>query len=174
MILIHLRKGLACKLGVVTGLGQRISFHVLFCRADRTLLDLASHCRLLFHNRSRHPKFCRWFILYPLYAVSEIAIISTDLAELLGSAIALNLLFPKLPLWGGVLLTVCDVLLVLAFANPLHGRPVRSFEIVIGVLVCPSLMIFTSVHISRESGIGRVDMHVHSCFQGSSRVGWSF
>ncbi|KAF8481695.1 natural resistance-associated macrophage protein [Russula ochroleuca] len=110
-------QGLACKLGVVTG------------------LDLAAHCRLLFHNRSRHPKFCRWFILYPLYALSEVAIISTDLAELLGSAIALNLLFPKLPLWGGVLLTACDVLLVLAFANPLHGRPVRSFELMIGILV---------------------------------------
>jgi NRAMP (natural resistance-associated macrophage protein)-like metal ion transporter len=165
---------LACKLGVVTGLGQRISFHVLFCRANRTLLDLASHCRLLFHNRSRHPKFCRWFILYPLYAVSEIAIISTDLAELLGSAIALNLLFPKLPLWGGVLLTAFDVLLILAFANPLHGRPVRSFELMIGILVCISLMIFTPYHILRDTGIGRVDMHVYPCFQGSSRVGWSF
>ena len=63
------------------------------------------------------------------------AIISTDLAELLGSAIALNLLFPKLPLWAGVLLTSFDVLLILAFADPLHGRPVRSFELIIGILV---------------------------------------
>ncbi|KAI0281227.1 smf Mn2+ and Fe2+ transporter [Russula aff. rugulosa BPL654] len=110
-------QGLSCKLGVVTG------------------LDLAAHCRLLFYNRSRHPKFYRWFILYPLYVSSEIAIISTDLAELLGSAIALNLLFPKLPLWGGVLLTASDVLLVLAFANPLHSRPVRSFELMIGIMV---------------------------------------
>ncbi|KAH9980785.1 natural resistance-associated macrophage protein-domain-containing protein [Russula compacta] len=110
-------QSLACKLGVVTG------------------LDLASHCRLLLYNRSRHRTFCRWFILYPLYVASEIAIISTDLAELLGSAIALNLLFPKLPLWGGVLFTAFDVLLILAFADPLHGRPVRSFEFVIGILV---------------------------------------
>lgn len=99
------------------------------------MLDLASHCRLLLYNRSRHPIFCRWFILYPLYAASEIAIISTDLAELLGSAIALSLLFPKLPIWGGVLLTAFDVLLILAFADPLHGRPVRPFEFVIGILV---------------------------------------
>ena len=41
-------------------------------------------------------------MLYPLYVLSEIAIISTDLAELLGSAIALCLLFPSLPLWAGV------------------------------------------------------------------------
>ena len=48
-------------------------------------------------------------MLYPLYALAEIAIISTDLAELLGSAIALCLLFPALPLWAGVLLTASDV-----------------------------------------------------------------
>ncbi|KAH9953383.1 natural resistance-associated macrophage protein-domain-containing protein [Russula dissimulans] len=113
-------QSLACKLGVVTG------------------LDLAAHCRLLLHNRTRHPALCRWLTLYPLYVFSEIAIISTDLAELLGSAIALNLLFPGLPLWGGVLLTAVDVLLILAFADPLHGRPVRSFEFIIGILVCTS------------------------------------
>jgi len=100
------------------------------------LLDLASHCRLLFYNRARHPKLFRWLLLYPLYALSEVAIISTDLSELLGSAIALNLLFPRLPLWAGVLLTGFDVLLILAFADPLRGRPVRSFELIIGVLVC--------------------------------------
>ncbi|KAI0297569.1 natural resistance-associated macrophage protein-domain-containing protein [Multifurca ochricompacta] len=110
-------QSLACKLGVVTG------------------LNLASHCRLLFHNRSRHPALCRWLILYPLYVLSEVAIISTDLAELLGSAIALNLLFPKLPLWGGALLTAFDVLLILACSDPLHSRPVRSFEFLIGILV---------------------------------------
>jgi len=97
--------------------------------------DLAAHCRLLLYNRTRRPTLFRWLTLYPLYIFSEIAIISTDLAELLGSAIALNLLFPGLPLWGGVLLTAFDVLLILAFADPLHGRPVRSFEFIIGILV---------------------------------------
>ena len=158
---------------MVTGLGQRVFLNIFFHHLTRTLAlsDLASHCRLLFYNRSRHPKLCRWLILYPLYVFSEIAIISTDLAELLGSAIALNLLFPKLPLWGGVLLTAFDVLLVLAFANPLHSRPVRSFELMIGILVCIFLITFTSVHISRDTGIDRVDMHVCPCLQDSSRVG---
>ncbi|KAI9453545.1 natural resistance-associated macrophage protein [Lactarius psammicola] len=129
-------QGLACKLGVVTG------------------LDLAAHCRLLFYDRPRHPKLIRWLVLYPLYALSEVAIISTDLAELLGSAIALNLLFPRLPLWAGVLLTAFDVLLILAFADPLHGRPVRSFELIIAilvliVLVCMCILV-SRIHVRWE------------------------
>ncbi|KAG6331720.1 hypothetical protein ID866_7370 [Astraeus odoratus] len=119
---------LATRLGVVTG------------------LDLASHCRLLFHDRRRHKMLWRWGILYPLYALSEIAIISTDLAEMLGSAIALVLLFPSLPLWAGVLLTASDVMLILAFDNPLKARPVKVFEyliavLVLTVLICMALII---------------------------------
>ncbi|KAH9487086.1 Iron transporter SMF3 [Psilocybe cubensis] len=116
---------LACKLGCVTG------------------LDLASHCRLLLHNNSRHPRLVRRLVLYPLYVLSEIAIISTDLAELLGSAIGLCLLFPKLPLWGGVVITAADVLIFLFFADPSRsqGRPVRLFEytiigLVLAVFAC--------------------------------------
>ncbi|OJA21566.1 hypothetical protein AZE42_10612 [Rhizopogon vesiculosus] len=119
---------LACRLGVVTG------------------LDLASHCRILFHDRPRHTKLWRWTVLYPLYALAEIAIISTDLAELLGSAIALNLLFPSLPLWAGVLTTGADVLLILAFGNPLCARPMKFFEwiiaaLVFAVLICMAIII---------------------------------
>ncbi|KIO16869.1 hypothetical protein M407DRAFT_230354 [Tulasnella calospora MUT 4182] len=40
-------------------------------------------------------------VLYPLYAFSSIAIIATDMAEDLVSAIASKLIFPKLPLCGG-------------------------------------------------------------------------
>ncbi|KAI0050579.1 natural resistance-associated macrophage protein [Auriscalpium vulgare] len=124
---------LASKLGIVTG------------------LDLASHCRLLLYNRPKHTRLYRWVALYPLYALSEVAIIATDLAELLGSAIALNLLFPKLPLWAGVLLTALDVLLILALDDPLGGRPVKMFELliaglVISVLVCMCIII-SQVHV---------------------------
>lgn len=75
-------------------------------------------------------------MLYPLYALAEVAIVATDLAELLGSAIALCLLFPRLPLYAGVLLTGADVLILLAVRNPLDGKPVRVFEILIAALVC--------------------------------------
>lgn len=100
-----------------------------------TLVDLASHCRLLLHSRPKHTKFYRWGMLYPLYILAEGAIIATDLAELLGSAIALVLLFPRLPLWAGVLITGADVLLLLAMKDPLGGSPVKAFEFLIGGMV---------------------------------------
>ena len=74
--------------------------------------------------------------------VAEIAIISTDLAELLGSAIALNLIFPKLPLWAGVVLTSLDVLLILALNDGNKGRPVRLFEAIIIALVRPLFILY--------------------------------
>ena len=72
-----------------------------------------------------------------MYALSEIAIISTDIAELLGSAIGLNLLFPSLPLWAAVILTAFDVLFILAVGDPSKrgNRPVRLFEFIIILLV---------------------------------------
>ncbi|KAH7915686.1 natural resistance-associated macrophage protein-domain-containing protein [Hygrophoropsis aurantiaca] len=132
---------LASRLGVVTG------------------LDLASHCRLLFHDRPNHTRVWRWTVLYPLYVLSEIAIVSTDLAELLGSAIALVLLFPSLPLWAGVLLTASDVLLILALGNPLRGRPVRLFELVIAILVLAVLICMAII-------IARIDVNWGQAFDG--------
>lgn len=77
--------------------------------------DLAECCRERFHNRPHNKLKWRWGVLYPLYFLAESAIIFTDLAELLGSAIALTLIFPKLPLWAGVLLTSADIFIVLLF-----------------------------------------------------------
>ncbi|KAI9570157.1 natural resistance-associated macrophage protein-domain-containing protein [Boletus coccyginus] len=119
---------LAARLGAVTG------------------LDLASHCRLLFHDRPRHTLLWRWGVFYPLYILAEIAIICTDLAEMLGSAIALVLLFPSLPLWSTVLLTATDVMLFLAIENPLKSKRVKLFEgtiavLVLAVLICMGLVM---------------------------------
>lgn len=55
------------------------------------LSDLAVQCRLAFYDRPRHKLLFRYGLLYPLYAITELGIIFTDLAELLGSAIAINL-----------------------------------------------------------------------------------
>lgn len=52
------------------------------------------------------------FLRLPMWAMAEMAIIATDLAEVIGTAVALNLLF-GLPILWGVLLTVFDVLLIL-------------------------------------------------------------
>jgi len=80
--------------------------------------------------------------LYPLYLLAEVAIIATDLAELLGSAIALCLLFPRLELWHGVLITAFDVIIILAMGDPLRGKPVKMFEILIAGMVSEFLNFF--------------------------------
>ena len=133
---------MASRLGIVTGLGMYPVYRSLIVHIlTFSHTDLASHCRMLLYNRPKHTKFYRWCILYPLYVLAEVAIISTDLAELIGSATALVLLFPALPLWAGVLLTASDVLLILAFCDPTRGRPVRLFELLIAVLVCNSIIL---------------------------------
>src|SRR3954471_9537457 len=65
--------------------------------------DLAQACR---------DSFPRWVSL-PLWLSAEIAITATDLAEVIGTAIGLNLLF-NIPLGIGVIITAADVFLILA------------------------------------------------------------
>jgi manganese transport protein len=65
--------------------------------------DLAQACR---------DSFPRWVTL-PLWLSAEVAITATDLAEVIGTAIGLNLLF-DIPLQIGVVITAADVFLILA------------------------------------------------------------
>ena len=65
-----------------------------------------------------------------LWLLCELAIVACDLAEVLGAAVALKLLF-HLPLVWGVLLTAAEVLLILA----LQGRGVRRLEALIVALM---------------------------------------
>lgn len=64
--------------------------------------DLAQACR---------DAYPRW-AAYPLWLAAEVAIIATDIAEVIGTAIGLNLLF-GIPLELGVILTALDVFLIL-------------------------------------------------------------
>lgn len=80
---------LCIKLGVVTG------------------RDLAQACR------DHYSKPTVWF----LWILCEIAIAACDLAEVLGTAIALQLLFPKISLVTGCIITSLDVLAVLYLQN---------------------------------------------------------
>jgi manganese transport protein len=50
------------------------------------------------------------------YSPLQVAITATDLAEIIGSATAMYLLF-GLPLWIGVLITAVDVLIILFFGT---------------------------------------------------------
>jgi len=76
--------------------------------------------------RDWYPAWTRW----PNWIVCEIAIGACDLAEVLGSAVAINLLF-HIPLLLAVLITAFDVMLLLA----LQGLGMRKIEAVVGVLV---------------------------------------
>jgi len=93
---------ISARLGVVTG------------------KDLAQCCR------DWYPKWTRW----PNWLMSEVAIGACDLAEVLGSAVALNLLF-HIPLLWAVIITGFDVLLLLA----LQRFGMRTIEAVVVLLV---------------------------------------
>ncbi|KIC01633.1 iron transporter [Flavobacterium sp. JRM] len=70
------------------------------------------------------------FINYILYILAEVAIAACDLAEVLGMAIGINLLF-DIPLIEGVLITVLDTFLLLFLIN----KGIRKMEAFIIVLV---------------------------------------
>jgi manganese transport protein len=82
--------------------------------------DLAQCCR------DWYPRWTRW----PNWLLCEVAICACDLAEVLGSAVALNLLF-HIPLLWAVIITGVDVLLLLA----LQSSGVRTIEAVVLLLV---------------------------------------
>lgn len=82
--------------------------------------DLAQACR------DWYPRWTRW----PNWLLCELAIGACDLAEVLGSAVALNLLF-HIPLFWAVLITAVDVLLLLA----LQRFGMRTVEAVVVLLI---------------------------------------
>ncbi|HEY5234325.1 MAG TPA: Nramp family divalent metal transporter [Verrucomicrobiae bacterium] len=82
--------------------------------------DLAQCCH------DWYPKWTR----VPNWLMAEIAIIACDMAEVLGGAVALNMLF-HIPIFWGVIITGVDVLLLLA----LQGLGMRMIEGVVLLLV---------------------------------------
>src|SRR3954454_13601295 len=93
---------ISARLGVVTG------------------KDLAQCCR------DWYPRWTRW----PNWLASELAIGACDLAEVLGSAVALNLMF-HIPLLWAVIITGLDVLLLLA----LQRFGMRTIEAIVLLLI---------------------------------------
>lgn len=124
---------LCCRLGAVTGMDLAVQTRRLVLR-----LPADSDAPPDWDAPGMRARY--WGLLIPLYIINEGAIIATELAELIGSAIALNLLFPSLPLWGGVLVTSADVFLVLFLYRP--SMSVRIFESLIGALVLIVLACF--------------------------------
>jgi manganese transport protein len=101
-LMAMLLQHLALKLGIATG------------------RDLAQACR----DHYSPP------VAIVLWVLCELAIVACDLAEVIGSAIALNLLF-GMPLLIGVLITAADVLLILLLQN----RGFRWLECIVGTLI---------------------------------------
>ena len=89
------------------------------------------------------------FINYILYFLAEIAIAACDLAEVLGMAIGLNLLF-GIPLLEGVLITVLDTFLLLFLINK-GIRKMEAFIIALVVIIGFSF-IFEMVFAQPEIG----------------------
>ncbi|GAC1624529.1 MAG: Nramp family divalent metal transporter [Candidatus Acidiferrum sp.] len=119
-------QALSAKLGVATG------------------RDLAQACR---EHYSRRTTLFLWL-------VCEIAIAACDLAEVLGSAVALKLLF-GLPLLAGVLITALDVLIVLA----LQGRGFRLVEafvitLIASIAACFAYELFIAQPLWQHAALG--------------------
>ena len=110
---------LAARLGIATG------------------RDLAQSCR---SEYSRPVSFSLWVLC-------EIAICACDLAEVIGSAVALNLLF-NIPLIVGVILTALDVLVVML----LQKRGFRYLEaLVIGLIALIGMGFLLEIFFSQPS-----------------------
>ncbi|MGI8468390.1 MAG: Nramp family divalent metal transporter [Pyrinomonadaceae bacterium] len=118
-----LLQSLALRLGIVTG------------------RDLAQACRDHFHPG----------VSFVLWILCEVAIVACDLAEVIGSAIALNLLF-GIPLVWGVLLTAFDVMILLLLQN----RGFRFLETIIITLVATIGLCFAAEIIFSRPDIGGV------------------
>src|SRR5436305_8052452 len=117
---------ISARLGVVTG------------------KDLAQSCR------DCYPKWTRW----PNWLLSEVAIGACDLAEVLGSAVALNLLF-HIPLLWAVIITGLDVLLLLA----LQRSGMRMLEAVVLLLIATiGVCYFIEIFVLPQTQPGFLEM----------------
>ena len=123
-------QSLCAKLGTVTG------------------LNLAENCR-------KH--LPRW-LNYVMYFFAEAAIIATDISEVIGTVIALNLLL-HIPLVAGCAIAVTDVIFILLFYNPsgMTLRATRIFEMLIALLVLGVVVCFCiELRSVRGTSIGEV------------------
>ena len=117
---------ISARLGVVTG------------------RDLAQCCR------DWAPRWTRW----PNWLMSEVAIGACDLAEVLGSAVALNLLF-HIPLLWAVIITGLDVLLLLG----LQHFGMRTIEAIVLLLVATiGICYFIEIFVLPQTQPGFVEL----------------
>jgi manganese transport protein len=131
-----LLQSLAARLGIVKG------------------LDLAQA------SRQQYPSW----VNFSLYVLAEIAIAATDLAEIIGMAIGLNLLF-DLPMLYGVLITVLDTFLLLFLIN----KGIRKIELfIISLVSIIGLSFFAEMLIVKPDLPGIMKGFIPSSLTGES------
>jgi manganese transport protein len=116
-------------------------------------LLLQSHCArlgvvtgkdLAQASRESYPKFVNFF----LYLLAEIAIAACDLAEVIGMAIGLHLLFPSVSILMGVCFTVLDSFVLLFLLN----KGIRKLEaIIISLVALIGVSFFIELLIAKPS-----------------------
>ncbi len=122
-LIAMLLQGMAAKLGIVTG------------------RDLAQATR---EHTSKKTGFVLWII-------TELAIMATDIAEVIGGAVALQLLF-GFPLLIGVLITTFDVLLLLLLTK----MGFRKIEAIVACLIAVIFFVFAYEVALADPNIGEV------------------
>jgi metal iron transporter len=91
----------------------------------------------------------------PLQKVSLVIFISLNIPQVIGTAIAINLLNPKIPLIGGCALSVADTLFILLFYRPDGSlRKLRLFEIFVSLFVI-GIFIMYCIELSYVSALVR-------------------
>ncbi|XP_055250072.1 natural resistance-associated macrophage protein 2-like [Moschus berezovskii] len=129
-----LLQSLAARLGVVTG------------------LHLAEVCH---RQYPKVPRILLWLMV-------ELAIIGVDMQEVIGSAIAINLLSGgRIPLWGGVLITIADTLIFLF----LDKYGLRKLEAFFGFLITIMALTFGYEYVTVKPSQAQVlqGMFLPSC-----------
>jgi manganese transport protein len=99
-------------------------------------------------------QFCPRPVRYGLWLLNEVAMMATDLTGVIGTAIALKLLF-GLPLIAGILLTIGDVLIVLLFLR--FG--IRRIEFIVLAAILTVGLIF-------GFEVGRANLHAGAILAG--------
>jgi len=127
-LIAMLFQALSARLGIVTG------------------RNLAEMCRDQFPRP----------VVWAMWAVSEVAAMATDLAEFLGGAIGLSLLF-GMPLFWGMVVTAIVTYGILVF----EGRGFRPMEMIIGALVaaiglCYLIEVFIAPIAWGEAALGAI------------------
>ncbi|HEU4985592.1 MAG TPA: Nramp family divalent metal transporter [Rhizobiaceae bacterium] len=151
--------------------------------------DLAQACRDSFPP----------YLSFPLWVLAEAAIVATDLAEVIGTAIGLNLLF-GIPLEIGVIITAADVFLILwlqrlgfrwvealivtllgviavcfatqlAMADPVWGDVIRGFAPTTDIVANPE-MLYLALGILGATVMPH-NLYLHSAIVQTRRIGGS-